>query len=161
MPRNLPPMSSSRSFMVLGHTFQLLNPIWDNFLHGVRWWSSFYSTIYCKENMTDLESLWLITSNWAHCHSIQKQLIALWVFPFMWSCFSLAALRILFHLGHFNHVMSWCGSLWVPLIWDTLCFRYLDISFIFRLRNFSAMKSSNTFCPLSLSLLFWPLWCEC
>ena len=42
-------------------------------------------------------------------------------------CFSLAAFRILFNSCHFNCNVSCCGSVCVHLIWDPLCFLYLEI----------------------------------
>ena len=45
--------------------------------------------------------------------------------------------------------MSWCASLWNHFILDSLCFLiWISVSF-FRVRKFSVINSSNTFCPLS------------
>ena len=50
--------------------------------------------------------------------------------------------------------MSWCGSLWVHLVWDLLCFLYLISVSLFRFGKFSAIISSTT-----LSILFLlPFW---
>ena len=71
-------------------------------------------------------------------------------------CFSLAAFKnslFIFNFCHFNYDMSLCGPLGF-ILFGILCILYLDFCFLFRLENFSAMISSNTFStPLSLSLL--------
>ena len=43
---------------------------------------------------------------------------------------SFAAFRILLNVCHFNYDMSSCGSLWVHLFWDSLCFPDLGICFL-------------------------------
>ena len=60
---------------------------------------------------------------------------------------------LVFNLWHFKYNVSWCGSLWVHLVWYLLdswtgsCFLPLAK------RHFSAIISSSKFLPLSLCLL--------
>ena len=48
------------------------------------------------------------------------------------NCFSLAAFDSLFVLkfGHFNYDVSWCGPIWVQLVWDSLSFLDLHVYFL-------------------------------
>ena len=65
--------------------------------------------------------------------------------------FSFVAFRILSNLCHFNHVMSWCGFVWVHLF-GTLCASctWISVSF-FRVGKFLAVISSDIFLiPFSL-----------
>ena len=41
--------------------------------------------------------------------------------------------------------MSWCGSVWVHLIWDPLFLLYLNIFLFLKLGKLFAMISLNTF----------------
>ena len=61
--------------------------------------------------------------------------------------FSCCLYNPLLNFGHFYYNMSWCRSLWGQLVWDPLCFPYLDVSF-FRFGKFAAIISSNTFSVL-------------
>ena len=47
-------------------------------------------------------------------------------------CISLAAFKtlLIFNFCHFNYNVSWCVSLWVALIWDSLEFLDLDVCFL-------------------------------
>ena len=60
-------------------------------------------------------------------------------------CFSLAAFKILFNFWHFNYDMSWCGPLWVQLVWDSLCFLDLCVYFLHQIGKFSFIIFSNKF----------------
>ena len=44
--------------------------------------------------------------------------------------FSCCLQKPLFTFCHFNYVMSWCEFAWVHLVWDPLCFLFLDICFL-------------------------------
>ena len=76
---------------------------------------------------------------------LKSQLIALWEFPC--TCFSLVAFKtlIIVHFRQFNYNGSRWGPLWGHLVWDSLCFLYLDIISFPRLGKFSATISSNMF----------------
>ena len=37
---------------------------------------------------------------------------------------------------HFNDNMSWCGSVWVHLVWDPLCLLNLEICFLLQVWEF-------------------------
>ena len=54
--------------------------------------------------------------------------------------------------------MSWCGSLWVHLIWTSLGFLDLGVVSFPRLRKFSVSISSSNFSAVSLSLLLGSLY---
>ena len=41
--------------------------------------------------------------------------------------------------------MSWYGSVWVHLVWEPVCFLYLDNCFLLQVWNFLAMIPSNAF----------------
>ena len=68
-------------------------------------------------------------------------------------CFSLAGFKTLsFKFFHFNYDMSWCGYIWIHLVWDFVCFLHLDICFLFRFGRFSVIISLSAFLiPFSLS----------
>ena len=73
-------------------------------------------------------------------------------------CFSLAAFGIitLFLILPFNYDMSSYWSLWVHLVWNSLCFLYLDICFFQEVFSHNFIK--HIFYP-SLSLFsFWYLY---
>ena len=65
----------------------------------------------------------------------------LWVTVF----FSLAAFQIfIFNLWYFNYV-SWCGPVWVHLVWDSLCFLNLHVYFLHQIREVFFIIFSNKF----------------
>ena len=66
-----------------------------------------------------------------------SQLIAFWRFPSNELCFYFAAFRILsLFLTFAIFIMSWSRSIWVHLVWDLLCFLYLDMFPSLGLGNF-------------------------
>ena len=50
--------------------------------------------------------------------------------------------------------MSWCGSLWVHLVWDSV-FPGPGYVSLFRFRKFSGIISSNTFYSFLAQFCFW------
>ena len=73
-------------------------------------------------------------------------------------CFSLAVLKILFifNFCHFNYNMSWYRSVWGHLVWDPLCFLYLDICFLIQVWEFFSYNFFKyIFDPLFSFFSFW------
>lgn len=68
------------------------------------------------------------------------------------SCFSFAGFKI-FNYWYFDHNTPWCGSLWLPLTWESLCFLDLDVCFLCHIGNISVIISSDSFLFLSYLLL--------
>ena len=58
-----------------------------------------------------------------------------------------------FNLWHFNYDGSWCGPLWVHLIWDSLYFLDLYVYFLHQVRVVLSFfhRFSNSCSPSSLS----------
>ena len=51
--------------------------------------------------------------------------------------------------------MSWCGFVWVQLVWGPLCFLYLGICFLKDCKGFSHDFFKYIFSPLFFFFSFW------
>ena len=79
------------------------------------------------------------------------------------SCFFQDSLLVL-NIWHFNHNVSWCKSLWVHHLCNSLFFRDLDVRFFPTLGKFPAIISSIKFSASfshssSWTLIMWMLIC--
>ena len=54
------------------------------------------------------------------------------------------------NLWHFNYDVSWSGPLCIHLVWDSLCYLDLHVSFLHKLGKFSFIIFSDSF-PVSCS----------
>ena len=86
--------------------------------------------------------------------------IVLWGFPCIWLfVFLLLPLEFPFFSFTFavlNYDMSWYVSVWVHLVWDPLCFLYLDIRFLLQVWEiFSHNFTKYVLDPLLSLLYFW------
>ena len=104
-------------------------------------------------------SLWVfhVIPFWPEMFLLRNQLTVLWVT----NSLCLAALKVLFNfkLCHFNYRISWCVLLWVPLVWDSLCFLDLCVCvcvFLHQVREvFSHYFFKQDFDPLVTLFSFW------
>ena len=76
-----------------------------------------------------LLGIYYATPLWPAKFFLKSQLIVLWEFPC--TCFFLVAFKtlLIIHFCQFIYNVSRWGPLWVHLVWDSLCFLYLDICF--------------------------------
>ena len=61
------------------------------------------------------------------------------------------------NISFFNY-MSWYGSVWVHLVWEPVCFLYLDNCFLLQVWNFLAMIPSNAFFITFFNLTLFVHW---
>ena len=83
----------------------------------------------------------------------KNQLITLCGSLYTTLCFSLATFRILSNFFLFNYDISWSGSVWVLVLWDYLCFLYLNISFFLAVQKFFHHNSIKYIFDHLLSLI--------
>ena len=121
-----------------------------------RWVSSHFSKLSLISFINAL-----LLSVYKFCHFLwpavflqKTQLIALQGFPVINSLFLNVAFRILslsFAIFYYN--ILWCGSVWVYLFWNLLCFLYLDIYRLLQVwEDFSHNFFKYVFSPLFLLL---------
>ena len=85
--------------------------------------------------------------------SLRNYLTVLWELSCsLLSAFLLPLLRFfsILNLWHFNYDVSWSGPLCIHLVWDSLCYLDLHVSFLHKLGKFSFIIFSDSF-PVSCS----------
>ena len=98
MSWSLPPMLSSRSFMVSGPTFNSLSHVELIFLYGIRWWSSFI-LLQVTTQFTQYHLLWLFLFPLNILASCHKLLDLTCVGLFLGSLFFVFFLPFLIHVS--------------------------------------------------------------
>ena len=68
-------------------------------------------------------------------------------------CFSLSNFNIFSLIFVILVTVSWCGPLWVNLVWDSLCFLVLNVCVLSQVRHVFSYYVSNVF-STSLSFSF-------